>query len=128
MNILDENIPDNQETLLLRKRIHVRRVGREIGWFGMDDKEIIPLLHQLQRPTFFTLDADFYKRRLRHKGYCLVHLAVEDDMIAKYIRRLLRHPALNAKAKRMGTVVQIQPMGLALWRIGEPKEIRLEWD
>ena len=41
---------------------------------GMKDDEIIPLLHQFARLTFFTLDGDFYDARLCHEGYCLVHM------------------------------------------------------
>jgi hypothetical protein len=127
MIILDENIPDEQADLLEKRRIHVRRIGREVGWFGMDDEEIIPLLHQLQRPTFFTLDSDYYKRRLRHKGYCLVHLVVEDEMIAGYIQALLRQSAFNTRAKRMGCVIQVQPSGIALWRMNVQTELDMEW-
>jgi hypothetical protein len=113
--------------LLQRKRIPVRKIGRDIGRDGMDDEDIIPLLHQMARPTFFTLDADFYKRRLCHQAYCLVHLDIDEELVADYVRRVLRHRALNSKASRMGHVIQVQPMGMTLWRIHEPKEIRLEW-
>lgn len=40
----------------------------------MKDDEIIPLLHGLNRPTFFTLDDDFFKPNLRHAQYCLIYL------------------------------------------------------
>ena len=73
---------------------------------GMKDEEITPLLHELDRPTFFTLDDDFYDRRLRHEGYCLVHLDIEEEVVAEYIRRFLRHREMNTKAKRMGCVVR----------------------
>jgi len=59
MNILDENVPDSQRRLLRWKRIHVRQIGIELGHKGMKDRDIIPLLHALDRPTFFTFDADF---------------------------------------------------------------------
>lgn len=32
----------------------------------MKDREIIPLLHQINHPTFFTRDSDFYYLRLCH--------------------------------------------------------------
>jgi hypothetical protein len=56
-----------------------------------DIDEIIPLLHTLKRPTFFTRDHDYYKPYLRHPGYCLALLDVEFDEAAEYIRRFLRH-------------------------------------
>ena len=93
----------------------------------MKDDEIIPLLHGLPRPTFFTLDADFYDRHFCHEAYCLVHLDVEGEMAAEYVRRLLHHRAFNTKAKRMGRVIRVSPMGLAIWRILQEQESRLSW-
>ena len=127
MILLDENTPESQRRLLLRKRVHVRQISEDIGRRGMQDKEIISLLHQLDRPTFFTQDADFYVRRWCHRAYCLVHLDVGDENFAKYVRKLLRHRQLNSKAKRMGCVIQVQATQIALWRTSRQKEIHLEW-
>ena len=60
MNILDENVPESQPVLLRSWRIAFRQIGQDVGRMGMKDDEIIPLLHQLDRPTFFTLDGDFF--------------------------------------------------------------------
>lgn len=66
MNLLDENIFAFQRHQLLAWKIHVRQIGVEIGTRGIDDlEEIIPLLHSLRRPTFFTRDHDFYRTRQR---------------------------------------------------------------
>ena len=70
-----------------------------------DRGEIIPLLHTLRRPTFFTRDHDFYKADLRHPGYCLVFLDVAFDEAAEFIRRFLRHTAFRTQAQRMGRVI-----------------------
>src|ERR1700733_15018287 len=99
MNILDENVPESQRALLRSRRVAIRQIGQDVGRMGMKDDEIIPLLHDLDRPTLFTLDGDFYDRDLCHEGYCLVHLDVEEETAAEYVRRLLRHPGLNTKAK-----------------------------
>src|ERR1700675_1222586 len=99
MNILDENVPEPQRTLLRRRRVPIRQIGQDLGRKGMKDREIIAFLHQLDRPTFFTLDSDFHKRRLCHEAYCLIQLDVGDEMVAEYVRRLLRHRELNTKAK-----------------------------
>jgi len=128
MNVLDENFPDDERLVLLRKGIHVRQIGRDIGIEGMGDDQIIPLLHGLDRPTFFTHDEDFYRRRFCHQGYCLVNLAVDEEHLAEYVLRVLRHPALSSKAKRMGQVIQAQPTGLTVWRIHAKKAVRLDWD
>lgn len=127
MNVLDENIPDDQYFLLQRKRVRVRKVGREIGRKGMADDEIIPLLHELNRATFFTLDEDFYDKHLCHPAYCLVHLDVVEEKAAEFVRRILRHQALKSKAKRMGLVIQTQPKGIRSWRIHEKTEKRFGW-
>lgn len=73
-----------------------------------DRGEIIPLLHTLRRPTFFTRDHDFYKADLRHLRYCLVFLDVAFDEAAEFIRRFLRHTAFRTQAQRMGRVVRVQ--------------------
>ena len=127
MNLLDENIPESQRSLLRSRRIALRQIGEDLGRKGMKDDEIIPLLHQLDRPTFFTRDGDFYDRRLCHEGYCLVHLGAEDEMVAEYVRRLLRHRQLNTKAKRMGRVIRVGQKGLTLWRVRQDQEGRLSW-
>jgi hypothetical protein len=127
MNILDENVPASQRALLRSKRVHLRQIGVDLGRQGMKDNELVPLLHQLDRPTFFSLDGDFYDRHLRHEGYCLVHLDVEEETVAEYVLRLLRHRELNTKAKRMGLVIRVLPTGLALWRFHQDQEGHLSW-
>jgi hypothetical protein len=128
MNVLDENIPESQRLLLRKRRMRVRQIGLDIGRKGMTDREIVRLLHRLDRPTFFTLDSDFYNRRLCHEGYCLVYLDVDEDAAGGYVRLLLRQPAFNSRAKRMGCVIRVSPEGLAIWRIRETQERRLGWE
>lgn len=127
MNILDENISEGQRQLLRSWRIAVRRVGHEVGRQGMGDEEIIPLLHQLRRPTFFTRDLGFYDRHLCHVGYCLICLAVGQYEAASFIRRFLRSPAFDTHAKRMGRVVRVSHTGMRVWRLHEAREERVEW-
>ena len=93
----------------------------------MKDSEIISLLHDLNRPTFFTRDDDFFERHLCHVDYCLVHTAVHKNEVAVFARRLLRHPALNTKAKRMGSVVRVTHAGLLEWRLHEENPERFDW-
>ena len=66
MTILDENIPEDQRQLLRSWRFPVRQIGLEVGRQGMKDDEIIPLLHRLEKSTFFTRDPGFYRPHLRH--------------------------------------------------------------
>jgi len=72
MIMLDENFLESQRQLLQ----------------GMQDDEIIPFLLQRRRTTFFTLDMDFYQRRLCHARYCLVCVDVGQYEAAAFVRRL----------------------------------------
>jgi hypothetical protein len=127
MNIIDENIPESQRSLLRVWRSPVRQIGHEVGRKGMKDEEIIPLLHQLPRPTFFTRDRDFDDPNLRHADYCLVSLAVGQYEVASFIRRFFAHPSLNTYAKRMGKVVLVTHSGLTVWRTHRDTSERLPW-
>ncbi len=94
----------------------------------MQDESIIPFLHQLRRPTFFTLDIGFYKRDLCHAGYCLVCMAVKKQEAAVYIQRVLRHPEFRTQARRMGAVVRASSAGIMMWRLHAEKETFLKWE
>lgn len=123
MNVLDENIPESQRQLLRRGRVRVRQIGVDAGRKGLKDSEIIPLLLQLDRPTFFTLDRDFYRQSLCHDDYCLVFLDVEEGTVADFIRGLLRRKELNTKAKRMGLVIRVMETGLRYFMRGHDEEL-----
>ena len=127
MNVLDENIIDNQRRQLQSRRVYVRQLGNELGRKGMKDSEIIPFLRDLSQPTFFTRDDDFYDRKLRHAGYCLVYLDVRKEEAAVFIRRFLRHPEFKTKARRMGRVIRVSHVGLSAWMLHAEQEERFEW-
>lgn len=126
MNLLDENVPEFQADLLRRHRVRVRQIGQGIGRLGMQDPEILTLLHSLRRATLFSLDRDFSGPRLCHPAYCLVYLYVQPQDAATYVRRVLRHPELNTQAKRMGAVVRASEPGLRIWRRNEAEQL-LAW-
>lgn len=99
MNILDEDISVTERERLRARKVHVRQIGLEVGRLGMKDRaDILPLLHPLHAPTFFSRDHGFYSPRLLHPRYCLVHLDVAFDEVAEDIRRLLRHPGFRTQA------------------------------
>ena len=128
MNIFDENIIDSQRQQLKNWRISVRQIGYEAGRKGMKDREIIPFLHGLNQPTFFTRDDDFYQRNLCHAGYCLIFLDVRKEEVAIFVRRILRQQALKTKAKRMGKVIRASHIGLSVWNLHASKVEHLDWD
>jgi hypothetical protein len=127
MIVLDENFPESQRQLLRSWRIRARQIGVEAGRKGMTDDEIIPLLLRLGRPTFFSLDADFYKPELRHTRYCLACLDVRQYEAASFVRRLLRQPEFKTQAKRSGAVVRASHTGLVVWRLRAEGERHLDW-
>jgi len=127
VNALDENIPDDQRRILFNWRMRFREIGRDIGRFGMQDDEIIALLHQLGPVTFFTLDLDYFRHHFCHTRYCLVHLDVNENEAATFIRRFLRHPAFNTEAKRMGKIIRTDHTKLHVWRLHAQEQERLFW-
>jgi hypothetical protein len=126
MIVLDENVSDYQQRRLRAWRIRTQKIGSEIAAKGTQDDQVIPLLRSLRRPTFFSLDSDFGDARLCHPAYCLVYLDVRGMQTADYVRRVLRHPALNTQAKRMGAVVRVNDVGVRVWRRNEAEQF-LPW-
>src|SRR5437762_671161 len=101
MLVLDENLPAGQRLLLRNWRIRFRVVGEEIAFSGAKDENLIPVLHRLSKPTFFSLDQDFHRHELAHRSYCLVWLDVRGRQAAEFVRRFLRQPAFDSQAKWM---------------------------
>lgn len=127
MNILDEQILENQRQLLKSWRIPTRQIGYDIGRKGLKDKEIISLLMRFRKPTFFTLDFDFFESRLSHQKYAIVCMDVGKHEPAVYVRRLLRHPDFDSAAKRMGKVIRLSSMRIGVWRLHADKEVFIDW-
>jgi len=126
--VLDENIIASQCEKLRARHVPFRQIGHDLGHQGMDDKEeIVPLLHRLPLPSFFTRDPDFYYRALCHDRYCLVVLTVHKDEAADYIRRYLRHPKFDTHAKRKGCVMRVSPREIVYWKRGREEEEAAEW-
>jgi hypothetical protein len=126
--ILDENIIASQRVQLRKWRIRFIQIGKETGRQGMKDlDEIIPLLHRLRRPTFFTHDLGFFDHSLCHKTYALICLDVSSKETAGYIRRCLRHPDFRAGKQRLGKVILARQKNLSFWEIGKPRLQKLNW-
>jgi hypothetical protein len=127
VNILDENVLADQRELLQHWKIPFRQIGHEVGWSGMTDEEIVPLLRSLRRPTLFTLDTDFYDRELVHARYGLVCLDVQQSETALFIRRVLRHSSFDTQAKRLGVVMRVMHTGVVFWRLHAQRAARVAW-
>jgi hypothetical protein len=118
MNVLDENIVAPECAKLRKWSIPYRQIGDDVGRGGALDEDVIPLLHQLAQPTFFTHDDDYFKRSLCHENYCLVFLDVDDNHAADFIRRFLKYPDFRTQASRAGLVARVDQTGVSFWRKG----------
>lgn len=127
MNLLDENVLEDQRSLLHSWGFPVQQIGSEVGRKGMLDEEIISLLHGLRDVTFFTRDLGFMDPRLRHTRYCLVCLDVRKDEVAVFVRRILRHEEMATKAKRMGAILRVSHTGFSVFRLNARKARHLGW-
>ena len=127
MIILDENIVFSERRLLEQWRIRVRQIGSEVGRKGMKDPEVISLLLRMRQTTFFSRDRDFFYKHLCHTNYCLVHLHININETAFFIRRLLRHPEFNTRSKRMGKVIQVTTEHIYVWQIQALTQRKLLW-
>lgn len=127
MLVLDENLPADQWQLLRKWRIRCRVVGKDLAASGATDENLIPVLHKLPQPTFFTLDRDFFRRDWGHANYALIWLDVRRREAAEFIRRFLRQPEFDTQAKRMGVVARVYDGGVIFWRGGKRSPQSVSW-
>jgi hypothetical protein len=125
--VLDENIPESQRQLLRSWRIPIRQIGLDVGRKGMKDDAIVPLLHRLSSPTFFTRDKGFFLPELCHASYAIVVLAIGQQEAASFTRRVLRHPKLRSHSQRAGSVLLVEHMGIRFFRLHTEKEGFIRW-
>jgi hypothetical protein len=130
MLIIDENISELEVWRLRESGIAVRQIGTEITKLGVTDENIIAVLHQLKRPTFFTRDRDFWSSQLVHRGYCLVFLDLQEHEgeIAAAIRKFLKHPAFGTHSRRLGKVIRLHPDRIAYWQKGKRGLQSVAWE
>lgn len=116
MILLDENIRQDQAIQLHRRHIPARFLVDDFARSGIQDRDIIPLLHRLKKPVFFTHDRDFFQRGLAHQNYGLVWLDMFDGRAAVFIRGFLKHKLFDTAAKRMGVVARVRHEGIDFWQ------------
>jgi hypothetical protein len=128
VNLLDENIRDDQRALLRKWRIPFRQIGKEISRSGIEDEDLIPLLHRLHNATLFTQDTDFFKLHLCHEAYGLVYLDVKYKEAAEFIRCFLMLLPFDTQSKRMGIVARVHARGVEFWRKGKSPMQPVRWE
>ena len=100
MIILDENIIDSQRTQLINWGYHIKQIGYELGEKGVLDEAIIPLLEKNKDFILFTRDKGFYNPKNTGKGFSIAVLFINQNEVASFIRRFLKHSQFNTHAKR----------------------------
>lgn len=130
MLIIDENVSEIEVWRLREWGIAVRQIGPDVAAASISDENVLPILHRLKRPTFFTRDQDFWNPRLVHPNYCLVFVDIREHegLVAGTIRRFLRHTAFDTHAKRMGKVVRLHPGGVSFWQRGKGILQSVAWE
>jgi hypothetical protein len=108
-------------------RIPARQIGFDWGKKGLQDNEIVIALRRLNKATLFTRDVGFYRPEVRHLAYCIVVMKVGPNETAQFVRRFLKHPDFNSRAKRMGQIVRLSAASIASWRIHDQHEAHIEW-
>jgi hypothetical protein len=120
MVVLDEHLQSKGVEQAIRQWY----VGSVVGITDLRPQTIIKddaipaLLSQQNIPVFVTINTtDFWQKILLTDKYCLVCLAIttaEIPLLPDLLRRLLRHPDFDTKAKRAGKAVRITAQGAAM--------------
>ena len=127
MNVLDENIPRDQSDLLRQWGVRFRSISRDLGYQGIADEDIVPLLLRLKKPTLLTRDEDFHDRHLVHARYAIVWFDVEVEETAFWIKRFLVHPLFRTNAQRLGKVMRVRPSGIEHWTKNASASTHIVW-
>ena len=118
MILLDENV--HQQSLVASIAAWYRGQVRSLTTLRPDtlikDEAIPIVLRRVRQPTFVTTNvADFWRRVPAHSRYSIVCIALPNERLHELpslLRKLLRLPEFNTKAKRMGKVIRVSPSQL----------------
>ena len=94
------------------------------------DERAPQILRALNRPTFVTIDADFWNRRWLDRRYCILYFALREDeqgALPQLLRELFRLPEFRTKAARMGRVARISKDRIVFWQIDDDQLHTLPW-
>lgn len=127
MILLDENIRQDQAIQLRRQHIPAQFLVEHFAQKGIQDHDIVPVLHRLKQPVFFTHDRDFFRRDLTHNNYCLVWLDLFDGKAAEFIRAFLKHKLFDTAAKRTSIVARVHQEGIDFWQNNRAVLQRARW-
>jgi hypothetical protein len=119
--VLDEHLGRTEVLTPLRRWITTVKIEDLAPDETLKDDRILQILCRQRQPTFVTLDADFFHKRLCDRRYCLIYFVVprqQQRRIPLLLRQLLRLREFSTKAARMGKVVRIQERTIEFWQVG----------
>ena|SRR5438445_7381228 len=102
------------------------------------DDRIPEVLLTLSKPTFVTIDQDFWDRRLCHPDYCILYFALRDDQqeqLPQMLRSLFKQKGFDTRTARMGRVARVGFRDIAYWQfattrlkmVESPAAVRRRW-
>ncbi len=95
------------------------------------DERVPVILQTLNRPTFITIDKDFWDQDLCHPSYAILYFAFRDDeqfLLPRTLRALFRQPDFRTRARRMGKVARVSSSIVSWWQFQETGLQRFEWN
>jgi hypothetical protein len=102
--VLDEHLGRTEVLAPLRRWITAVKIEDLAPEETLKDDRILQILRRQQQPTFVTLDADFFHKRLCDRRYCLIYFVVPRQQQRRtplLLRRVLRLSEFSTKAARM---------------------------
>lgn len=128
--ILDDQLFDVEVLIPLARWTTVARLRSLRPSEVIKDERVPLLLRSLRQPTFLTIDAGFWDRKLCDPKYSILFFALtheQQDEIPELLRRVFRLDEFKTRNARMGKVARISTIGIEFWQIGDEKMYRLNF-
>ena len=93
-----------------------------MGEKGVLDEAIITLLVKNKDFILFTRDKGFYNPKNTGKGFSFAVLFINQNDVASFIRRFLKHSQFNTHAKRNENVFHISHSGIRYFIFGKKEK------
>lgn len=133
MIVLDENIHDARILDSVKRwyRGQVISVVELRPQTIIKDDAIPRLLLHTRSPTFVTINVDDFWRKISpHRGYCIVTVALPQQMALQtsdLLHKLLRLHPYRASASRLGFVFRLTPDGFGYYSIHNRSVTEQNW-
>ena len=127
---MDENVDVTAVGGPLAKHFSVVRLTELRPNERILDDRTPQLLLELDRPTFVTIDRDYWNRAFCHPRYCILWFELLDKQqlqLPSLLHELLRLSEFKTRAARMGKVARITHDEIEFWQFGNQEKERLEW-